>query len=336
MSRKNLGKGEAAYILFLVAAIALIAFFVNTLRPESAAGESPDGFPITRDVFLLDTFCELTIYAGGGNEAIDSAVIRLNHYDDLFNKSKPESDISRINKDSQSPVQIDPDTASMLQIARDLCVETNGCLEPAIKPVSDLWDFEDEKTVPDDEEVKDALTKVKSLKWDVDGRDFIRLDPDVRIDVGAFAKGYIADKLKEDMISHGVSSAIINLGGNVLCIGSRPGGEAFRIAIKDPQDEKGISEQAVEISDGSVVTSGIYERGFEKDGIYYHHILDPKTGYPVTNNLESVTVTGPMSVICDCLSTALFVMGEEEGNRFIDSYNAKHETNYEVIFIKKE
>lgn len=334
--RKHLRPAEILLILLLCLIVFLMAILANTLRPSSAYSESPEGYPIERELFLLDTFCELSIFSGGGDEAMDSAVSLLNYYDDLFNKSKANSDISKINASDEREVKINKDTALMLETAREICSETKGSLEPAIKPLTDLWDFKDKKEVPPEPDIKEALDEIKSQMWYIDGDKFVRTDPDVKIDVGAFAKGYIADKIKEDMLSYGVISAIINLGGNVLCIGSRPDGEAFKIAIRDPQKENGIGDEVLNVIDSSVVTSGIYERGFYEDGVYYHHILDPKTGYPVVNDLESVTVIGPRSVICDALSTAVFVMGREEGQDFIEEYNKNHGTGYELIFIRKE
>lgn len=367
--KKKLSNGQQLIVSSVIAAIVIFAIFCSGKRPKTAETVSPEGYPISRDVFLLDTFCEITIYNGGGEEALNEAIYKLNYYDDLFNKSKEDSDIYKINHRGQENnndgdkesgdktadtvdeaaaddedelaehvISVAPETAAMLSYARKICEESGGALEPAIKPVTDLWDFKEEKKVPDEEELKEALSRVKSLAWDVDTTAdvFTAYDTDVEIDIGAFAKGFIADRIKDCLLEKGVSSAIINLGGNILCVGNRPDGEPFKIAIKDPNKSESGYSRIVDCDDASVVTAGIYERCFEAGGVLYHHIIDPKTGYPVQNNLESVTVTGAESVICDALCTAIFVMGEEEGKSFLEGYNEAHGTDYEVIFLRKE
>lgn len=336
--KKKLNNKQQTVVSIAIAIFVLIAIFCTTKPPKTAENVSPEGYPISRDVFLLDTFCSITVYESGGEQALSDAVDALNNYDDLFNKSKEDSDISRINGRESDTVSISHDTAVMLKAAEDICKESGGSLEPAIKPVTDLWDFKEKKEVPEPELVEKALSKVKSLEWeiDTDNDTFTAYDTDVQIDIGSFAKGFVADKIKEVLVKDGVKSAIINLGGNVLCVGARPDNEPFKIAVKEPDKQESEYSHIVEADDISVVTAGIYERYFEKDGVHYHHIIDPKTGYPVQNGLESVTVYGTESIICDALCTAMFVKGEEEGMKFLDSYNKAHGTDYQAIFLRKE
>ncbi len=317
----------------LAAAVLIYLFMPGIIN--RLGGKSEDE-TITRNVYLLDTFCQLIIYEGGGEAAMESAVDRLNYYDDIFNKSKENSDIYKINNRSEDRVSIEADTADMLKIARDMCIETGGVLEPAIAPITDLWDFKDEKKVPEESEIEKALKEVKSLEWDIEENTFVAYDKDVRIDIGSFAKGYVADRLKDDMLKNGVTSAIINLGGNIHTIGEMPEGRPFRMAIAEPEKSTEEYSNIVEITDSSIVTAGIYERCFEEDGVLYHHILDPATGYPVQNDLESVSVVGPESVICDALCTAIFIMGEEEGSEFLSRYNQDHGTDYYAVFLRKD
>ena len=304
----------------IVAIILMFVFFLGgsglskyVIEKREAAAE--DEYPMSRDVYLLDTYCQLTVYEGGGKEALEAAVDALNRYDDIMNYSKEGSDIYNINHRDSDTVSIDPDTAEMLRMSRELCVETEGVLEAS--------------------KIEEALTRIKSLKWYIEGDTFTAEDPDVLIDVGAVAKGFIADKVKTVMKENGVSSGIINLGGNVLCIGERPDNTAFTVAVKDPQNESGYSN-VLELNDLSAVTAGAYERCFEENGVRYHHIIDPKTGYSAQTGLESVTVVGPVSAICDGLSTSLFIMGEDKGKEFIEQYNVEHKTDYAAYFLKEE
>lgn len=144
------------------------------------------------------------------------------------------------------------------------------------------------------------------------------------LDLGAIAKGYIADKIKEFLMEKGVKSAIINLGGNVLCIGGKPDKAPFNIGIQKPFADRKETIAVMELSDKSIVSSGIYERFFERDGNFYHHILNPKTGYPYDNSLVAVTIISDKSVDGDGLSTSCFALGLEEGMKLINSIENVH------------
>ena len=315
----------------------LILFFIGAkmltgMVLEQRAAAKNGEYPMSRDVYLLDTYCTLTVYEGGGSEALDAAVDALNRYDDLFNYSKEGSDLWKINHRTEDRVEIAPETLEMLTLARSMCESSGGILEPAIRPVTELWDFKDKKQVPEEAVIREALGRVKSLQWDLEDGAFTAYDKDVRIDAGAIAKGYIADLIKKDMKDHGVTSGIINLGGNVLCIGHRPDGSPFSVGVMDPGSKDGYW-MALDIDDISAVTAGAYERCFEQDGIRYHHIIDPATGYPARSGLESVTVTGPVSAVCDGLSTTLFILGEEKGKAFLERWNQENSSSYEAYFL---
>ncbi len=323
----------------IIAVVLLFVFFLAgrqltnmELQRRQNAGND---YPMSRDLYLLDTYCMITSYEGGGKEALAAAADALDAYDAMMNYNREGSDIYKINHRTSDRVEVSEDTAKLLMLCREFCEESGGILEPAIRPVTSLWDFKEEKKVPEEAELKEALGKVRSLQWTVEGNEFVALDEEVRIDVGAVAKGFIADRVKEVMLENGITSGIINLGGNVLCIGKRPDGKPFSIGVRDPEDEKGYAF-ALESDDGSVVTAGAYERSFIEDGVRYHHILDPATGYPARTGLESVTVTGPESAVCDGLSTTLFIMGEEKGREFLDSYNQEHGTAYQGYFLNEK
>ena len=145
-----------------------------------------------------------------------------------------------------------------------------------------------------------------------------------RLDLGAIAKGYIADRVRDYLVGQGVASAMIDLGGNLYCLGVKPGGEPFRVGIQYPYRDRNEVIAAIDASDVSVVTSGVYERCFEAEGVLYHHILDSATGYPVQNSLLAVTVIAPDSLTADALSTACFALGLERGMALIDSLDGVH------------
>ena len=324
-------QGGFGKIIGIVASAVLVAgaFFAGR-----KTADAPGGYPYTRDAWLLDTFCTITVYDGGGEEAVQHAAELLSAYDCLFNAGNEESDLYKINQAGETGekrIRLDPETAEMLSMAKEISEFSEGALWPAIRPVSELWDFKTERKIPEKEALREALCVSKESCWRIEGNDFIG-GSSVRIEPGAFAKGYIADRIRESLLESGVKSAIIDLGGNIHTVGRNPDGKPFRIGIKDPKGEESYKE-IVEVSGLSVVTAGSYERYFDLDGVRYHHILDPETGFPVQNGLESVTVTGPSSFLCDALATACFVKGTEGGRELIDRYNREYGTNYRGYFL---
>ena len=330
------------------AAALLFPLFLILAGLFAATRKEPEPEVLTRDTFLLDTFCEISIFRGGGEAAMEKGLGTLQYYNDLFSPDLEGSDLLRINRRGEgvSRVDIRKETAELLRLGREFCVLSGGALEPAIKPLTECWDFTVQKEVPDAALLEERARDVKSLMWDVEEEVdasgdtqyfFAAYDPAVRIDAGAFAKGFIADRVKDALTEQGVTSGIINLGGNVLLIGSKPDGSPFRVGIRADsaaQGEKAGYASEVSASDISVVTAGTYERCFEKDGVRYHHILDPKTGWPVQNGLTSVTVYGPESGVCDALCTAIFVLGEEKGQELLDAYDREHGGGYKAFFLR--
>lgn len=214
---------------------------------------------------------------------------------------------------------ISEDLAALLSKGLAVTRESNGAFDIAIAPLTSLWDFtaEDPK-VPDDSDIQNALPLCSSDGITIDGQDISLPSDGIQFDVGAIAKGYIADRLKDFLVKKGVNSAIINLGGNVLCIGSKPDGTPFKVGIQKSFADRNETEAVMDITGKSVVSSGIYERCFKQDGKLYHHILNPKTGYPYDNGLISVTIISDQSVDGDALSTTCFALGLDEGLKFAE------------------
>lgn len=295
--------------------------------------------PVTADVFFLDTYCTMTVYKGGDKDVLPAAKEELKRYDALFNAESESSDIYRINHRSSDTVPISEETAEMLSMAYEVQKCSGGALWMGIRPLTELWDIKNRKSRPSDDEIRKALRLSEEATFEIEGPGpegwvFRAGNEGTMIEAGAFAKGYIADRLKELFIEKGVRSAIIDLGGNVHTVGENTDGTPFRIGIKDPEGA-GSYQYILEVTDESVVTAGSYERYFEENGIRYHHILDPKTGCPADTGLSSVTVKGPSSFVCDALATACFVLGEEEGRALMEKYNSENGTGYEGIFIKE-
>ena len=243
-----------------------------------------------------------------------------------------DSEIFRINNAGGNPVEVSAETVKLIKKALYYSDLSNGVFDITIAPVSELWDFHaEEPVVPAPEAVTGAVGHVDYKNILIKDNTVQLLDPLARIDVGGIAKGYIADRVKEYLKEEGVKHAVIDLGGNVLTIGGRPDGSDYNIGIQKPFDTTGTPVTSVRISDKSIVTSGIYQRYFEVDGKKYHHILDPRTGYPCENNLYSVTIITESSLTADALSTTCFLLGFDKGMRLISQLD-----NVDGVFITND
>ncbi len=287
--------------------------------------------PLTRSTVALDTTVTIAVYdVQASTEVLDDCVQRIQHYESLFSRTRAGSDIYRLNTAGGAWVTVDAETRALMQQALDICRESGGKFDITVAPITSLWNFSSESpVVPDKAALAEAVTHVGYDKLEIDG-DRVRLtDPAAGVDLGGVAKGYIADRLREYLVSQKVSGALIDLGGNVLAVGDKQG-EAFRVGIRDPQDSAALAA-TVAVRDRSVVTSGSYERGFTQDGVYYHHILDPASGYPVNNGLAAVTILSEQSVVGDMLSTTCFVLGEEEGLALVERTDG-----VEALFVRAD
>ena len=285
----------------------------------------------TKTGFYLNTVVSITLYDRKEDDPLfDEAMSLIGEYDSLLSKTAEGSDIYRINHAGGSPVEVDARTAELLSIALSYASLSDGLVDPTIGTLSDLWNFGDthERIVPPREDIEEALSHIDYKKVKLSGNTVTLLDPDARLDLGFIAKGYIADKLKAYLTENGVTNGIINLGGNVLTIGTKPDGSDYHIGVQKPFAETGTALTTLTVSDRSLVSSGNYERYFEKNGILYHHILSTKDGYPVNSGLNGVTIISKNSVDGDALSTLCFILGYEKGRKLIDSL-----PDTEAVFI---
>lgn len=314
-----------------VAAVLAVFGFFYSRRPHPERKEEVN--PIRTTAFKLNTVVTITIYDSQDSELLDEALSLCDYYETVFSRTLEGSELYQLNhrelpKDGDAFLLSDS-LAELTEAGLYYARLSKGAFDISVEPVSSLWDFTSgEKKIPDEALIDEALSHVGSDRVLLDGKRLTFADEKAGLDLGAVAKGYIADKIKEYLVSQGVQSAIIDLGGNVLCIGNRPDGEPFRIGVQKPFAGRSETVGTVEISGRSVVSSGIYERYFEKDGVLYHHILNPKTGYPYENDLLSVTIISDKSVDGDGLSTSCFALGLEKGMELINSLE-----NVQAVFI---
>lgn len=322
-------------IAFLVV-VALITSTACTAKstPELNVYESNSSStiePIEKTIFALDTSVSIKLYDTSDEKILSEALELCNHYEDIFSAHKETSELYKLNhrKEGVNEVEVSPELAETIEKALEYCKLSNGAFDITIEPVQMLWAFDSENTkVPDENLIKEELKKVDYTKVSVD-KNIVKFESaDTRIDLGAIAKGYIADKIKEFLVKNNVHSAIINLGGNVLCIGKKPNGEKFNVGLQKPFADRRETIGAIEIDDLSVVSSGVYERHFFENGINYHHILNPKTGYPYQNGITQVSIITALSTNADALSTTCFSLGEEKAVELINSI-----TNTYAVFV---
>ena len=289
--------------------------------------------PISKYDFCLDTICTVTIYDSDDESLLEDSFKLIRSYEKQLSATVSGSDIYRINEAGGEFVRVSEETAELIEDAVHISELTRGAFDITIYPVSLLWDFKSGKaSLPDEAALKEALSHVGYEKIEIDKNNVRLSDPEAKIELGAIAKGFIADKVAEFLKEKGVTSALINLGGNVVAVGGAVDGSAFRIGIKKPFDESNEVLKVLEIRDQSAATSGIDERYFDLNGELYYHILDTKTGYPARSGVSQVTVTSASSERADILSTVLFVLGEEEGNKLLELEEFKGDSAY---FVKK-
>lgn len=277
--------------------------------------------PISDSRFMLDTIVTISLYDTTDESILNGAFSLCQQYENLLSKTKEGSEIYQFNhRTNNQPVKVSNDTAQLLQKALLYCKSSNGAFDITIAPASDLWDFKSESpSLPDKNKLSEALGEINYKNLHLKDNILTSDNPKTQIDLGAIAKGFIADKLKQYLISEGVHSAVINLGGNVLCVGKKPDGSNFHIGLQKPFESHSETVETLAIDDLSVVSSGIYERYFKINDTLYHHILNPKTGYPYQNNLTAVTILSKESVDGDGLSTTCFSLGLKKGMELVES-----------------
>ena len=281
---------------------------------------------------LFDTVISVQIFDSVDEDVLKGCEKLCKKYDSMFSNKIEDSEISRINSAGGNPVEVSKETIKLIKKGIYYSEMSDGVFDITIAPVSNLWDFKAETPlVPSPEAIAEAVSHVNYENIIIRDNTVKLTDPHAGIDLGAIAKGYIADRIKDYLEEEGVRHAMINLGGNVLAMGSKLDGSDYNIGIQKPFDETGEPITSVKISDKSVVTSGIYQRYFKADGKIYHHILDPNTGYPCENNLYSVTILTDSSLTADALSTTCFLLGYDRGMKLINQLD-----NVDAVFITND
>lgn len=280
--------------------------------------------PVTQNKFLLGTVVTITLYDNPEEEIFDEIFNELEKIEkEMTINNAITSEVIEINNHAGiEGVKVSKNTFDVINTGLNYSKLANGAFDITVGPLVKLWEigFTDAR-VPSHEEISKALELINYEDVELNEEQLtVKLTkPGMMIDLGGIAKGYAADTAIKILKEHGNQHAIINLGGNVYAYGDKPQDQPWKIGIQNPFLPRGEYLGIASVKNKAIVTSGTYERFFEQDGVTYHHILDPKTGYPVSNNIVSVTIIADNSMVADALSTAAFALGIESGLALIES-----------------
>lgn len=322
----NIRKKLLIVLLFSLIGVIFLTACTSNITQENTT-------PLSRTEFLLGTVTTISLYDHPSEEILDLAMEKLKELEDTLSINKTGTLIDEINDAAGiHPVTVDQDTYQVIEKGLSYSKLTNGAFDITVGPIVKLWNIGfPEARVPNSEEIANTLPLVGFEKVTLNPNDLsvYLTEPGMRLDLGGIGKGYAADEIANLLKENGVEHAIIDLGGNVYTLGDKPGNQLWTVGVQDPFNPRGQIIGRLKTANKSVVTSGIYERYLEdENGHKYHHILNPKTGYPYENQIAGVTIVSDYSTDGDALSTAVFAMGVEEGLEFVESLDG-----IDAIFI---
>lgn len=313
---------------YFVRLISSLLLFALTLSGCSAQRKLEEEH--TASVFAMGTYMTLTAYGESAEAALTISEDRIKELEALWSTTDENSDIYKVNQSGDARTEVSEETAEILHFALDMAEQTGGSLDPTISPVVTTWGFiSGEYYIPTEDELTDLLQNVDYEKVLLEGN-FVTLPDGMQLDLGAVGKGYTGDIIAELLKEQGVTSALLDIGGNIQMVGRKPDGSRWRLGIQNPFGEGSLG--ILESEDGAVVTSGNYERYFiGEDGKQYGHIIDPSTGHPAESGLASVSIIAKEGKLCDALSTAIYVMGLDDATEYW-----KENGGFEMLLITNE
>lgn len=306
-----------------------VLLFLLCIAMLTACQNSDENKKVSKDIFAMDTYMTVTAYGKNAENGVNKAVDEINRLETVLSAEKQESDIYKLNETGSGTLSTD--TKNIVSRALEINKTTNGAFDISIYPLMVKWGFTTQKyNVPSKNEISKLLKDVDSSKIIFDEKSGnIKLKENMKIDLGGIAKGYTSSRVMQIFKECGVTSGLVSLGGNVQALGTKTDGTAWQIAIENP-DKSSDYIGVVSVKDKAVITSGGYERYFEKNGKTYHHILDPETGYPAESGVKSVTIVSDDGTLADALSTSLFVMGKEKA---LD-YWREHKNEFDTVLVE--
>lgn len=320
------------YLNYFTISILLI-FSLTILSGRSKDNKVTE--PLSKTELLMGTVVSVTLYDSNDEGILDKVFTKVKELESTLSINENGTLVDKINESAGiEPVKVDYDTYTVIKKGLEYAKLSNGLFDISVGPIVKLWNIGlPEAKVPTQEEIDSRIPLVGYSDVELNDEEntvFLKRQG-MMIDLGGVAKGYTADVISDILTEEGVKSAIIDLGGNIFAHGLKVDGSTWRIGIQNPFSDRGDIIGTITVKNKSIVTSGIYERYIEKDGIKYHHILSPKTGYPYENELAGITIISDKSSDGDALSTSVFAMGVEEGMKFVNT-----QEGIDAIFVTKD
>lgn len=318
---KNIKHGNKSYLYII---FSLLSLFISGCGADEAEQNTILETPYESNEFLMGTYVSLRIYDEGKEDVLDEGIERIKELDKKLSSNTSGSEIGAINAAAgESAVAVSDDVYPLIKIAAEYSALPDSGFDYTVGAITDLWRIGfDDARVPNPEEIEQALPLVNDELVELNDEDqsVFLTEAGMQLDLGAIAKGYIADEVKKVFEENGVTTAIIDLGGNVVVMGDSPKRDTggWNVGVQDPISTRGNYVGTMTLTDASIVTSGTYERYIETDEGFFHHLMDPDTGYPFDNNLASVTIITEKSVDADALATVVFGMEIEDGLEYLN------------------
>lgn len=314
----------------LITAVPAVLLLVSCTACGSQENTAPSSSEASAGLLAMDTYLNLTAYGENAEAALEQAQNRIQELESLWSVTDEHSEIYAANHSGGAAAAVSRDTANLVRYALDMARQTDGALEPTLYPVLTAWGFTTDRfQIPAREELDRLLERVDYTKVSLQGTT-LTVPDGMQLDLGAVGKGYAADEAAAVLRENGVESALLDFGGNILTIGTKPDGTSWRVGVRDPDSEGNLG--VLELNGQGVSVSGGYEKYFVgEDGERYWHILDPATGAPARSGLVQTAVVSDESKRCDALSTALFVMGLDSALQ----YWREHQ-DFEMILLTED
>lgn len=332
-------KKSAFILLSLVLAGALAVTACNSNKDSSStSAETTNGAKVSTDggtksleqtFYIYDTIVNIKVFGDKvAQKNMDDIQQMLERMDKEFSRTKQDGELYAVNRAAgKEAVAVSDETLDIVKLSLKYAEEMDGLFDPTIGPLVDLWNIGNGGDhVPPQAEIDKAkaMTNYKDVIVDDKAKTVKLAKEGMVLDMGGIGKGYAADRIADYLKEQGLDSAMINLGGSsIIALGNKPNGSPWNIGLQDPDQSRGTQLGTIKIADEVIDASGVYERFFMQDGVRYHHILDPRTGFPSQNGLKSITIMSPNATDADALSTGVFLMGLEEGMKYIESLPEK-------------
>jgi thiamine biosynthesis lipoprotein len=311
-------------IFFLIITMGL------TLSACSKGGSDNEVEAMSRTELFMGTSVKITLYNHENEESINKAFERIKEIEDTVSINKEGTEIGELNKNAGvRPVKLSKDSIEIIEKGLHYSNLSKGSYDISIGPLVKLWSIGlPEAKVPTENEIKEVLENIDYSKVKINDEEVFLEEKEMILDLGSIAKGYAADEVVEVLENEGVEKAVIDLGGNIYVMGEKAKNQKWKIGVQNPFADRGSAIGSILLSDKSIVTTGVYERYIEDGDAKYHHVLDPKTGYPYETEIAGVTIIADKSIDADSLSTLVFTKGIDEGLEFIESIDG-----VEAIFV---